>query len=339
MAITTLDGAIAGMQNPDPIVKVGIATATGGTGTLRGHTLWYSSGNPGAATANAAGVNGAAVSGAVGGSLLRSNPVSGNAYIGRWAMNASTVGTLWLIDRLWNNSGLSVTSTAAQAISAATLPARDNAGSTNGAGVMAAIEWSATGGAGTPTVTLTYTDQDGNAGNNLIIGGSSTANDTLYGGAGNDTLDALNGGWMFGGPGDDTYIVDNLGDVVVEALNQGTELVQASVSHTLAANVENLTLTGSGFARFDVGYSFSYGSAEYEAMLNGSYALSLTASLWDSFTWDNFTWDGKSLAPIEAELNGTSENIAVVIGCNSAEYQPFTINSFILHYTMLRGLR
>jgi hypothetical protein len=71
---------------------------------------------------------------------------------------------LWLIDRLWNNSGLVVTSTGAQAIAAAALPSRDGAGGTTGANVMAAIEWSATGGAGVPTVTLTYTDQDGNAG-------------------------------------------------------------------------------------------------------------------------------------------------------------------------------
>jgi len=101
----------------------------------------------------------------------------------------------------------------------------------------------------------------------------------------------------------------------------------------------SIELTGSGFARFDVGYSFSYGSAEYEAMLNGSYALSLTPSLWDSFTWDNFTWDGKTLAPTEAELNGTAENIAVIVSCTSPYFQPFTINSFMIHYTPLRGLR
>ena len=162
MAITTLDGAIAGMQAPDPIVKVGIATAA--VGAMRGYTMWYAAGNPGAATANAAGINGAAVSGAVAGSLVRVNPVSGNAYLGRLAINASTAGTLWLIDRLWNNSGLVVTSTTAQAITPATLPARSGDGTSNGAAVMAAIEWSATGGTGTPTVTLTYTDQDGNTG-------------------------------------------------------------------------------------------------------------------------------------------------------------------------------
>ena len=162
MAITTLDGAIAGMQAPVPIIKVGIATAA--VGAMRGYTPWYANGNPGAATANSAGVNGAAVSATVAGQLPRTNPISGNAYLARLGVQASTAGSLWLIDRLWNNSGLTVTSTSAQAITPATLPSRDGAGGTNGANVMAAIEWSATGGAGTPTVTLTYTDQDGNTG-------------------------------------------------------------------------------------------------------------------------------------------------------------------------------
>lgn len=161
MAITTLDGVIAGMQAPKPITKVGIATAA--VGAMRGHTLWYAAGNPGAATANAAGIDGAAVSAGVGG-IPRTNPVSGNSYLARLGITASTAGSLWLIDRLWNNSGLVVTSTSAQAMAAAALPSRDGAGGTTGANVMAAIEWSATGGAGVPTVTLTYTDQDGNAG-------------------------------------------------------------------------------------------------------------------------------------------------------------------------------
>lgn len=163
MAISTLDGAIAGMQAPQPIIKNGIATAA--VGGQRGYTLWYATGNPGAATAPSAGINGTAVSSTKAGQIPHTNPVSGNAYLARFGINASTAGTMWLIDRLWENSALSVTSTAAQAISAATLPSRSGDGTTNGANVMAAIEWSATGGAGTPTVTLTYTDQDGNAGN------------------------------------------------------------------------------------------------------------------------------------------------------------------------------
>ncbi len=51
---------------------------------------------------------------------------------------------------------------------------------------------------------------------------------------------------MAGGKGDDTYIVDNIGDVIFEAANEGIDHVFASVSYALRVNIENLTLTGAG---------------------------------------------------------------------------------------------
>jgi Ca2+-binding RTX toxin-like protein len=84
---------------------------------------------------------------------------------------------------------------------------------------------------------------NGGAGNDTLSG--LAGNDTLNGGAGNDTLNGGTGNdTMVGGAGDDTYVVDSASDVVTEAANEGTDLVQSSVTHTLAANVENLTLTG-----------------------------------------------------------------------------------------------
>jgi Ca2+-binding RTX toxin-like protein len=66
--------------------------------------------------------------------------------------------------------------------------------------------------------------------------GNSLAN-TLNGGAGADSL--------AGGAGNDIYVVDHGGDTVAEAPNAGIDTVQASVSVTLADNVENLQLLGS----------------------------------------------------------------------------------------------
>jgi Ca2+-binding RTX toxin-like protein len=85
----------------------------------------------------------------------------------------------------------------------------------------------------------------GNDFNNIITGNSS--NNSLSGYAGNDTLNGGTGADnLYGGLGNDTYIVDDVGDVITENLNQGTDLVQSSITYTLASgnNVENLTLTG-----------------------------------------------------------------------------------------------
>jgi trimeric autotransporter adhesin len=83
----------------------------------------------------------------------------------------------------------------------------------------------------------------GNAGANALAGGAG--NDSIDAGAGNDTLDGGTGlDRLAGGAGNDVYVVDNAGDLVIEAAAGGTDLVQASVSSILAANVDNLTLTG-----------------------------------------------------------------------------------------------
>ena len=81
-------------------------------------------------------------------------------------------------------------------------------------------------------------------------GGADTLNgeageDTIQGGAGNDMIDGgLGADFMFGGADDDVYVVDDSGDAAIEFSNQGTDRVDSSVTYTLLANLENLTLTG-----------------------------------------------------------------------------------------------
>ncbi len=74
----------------------------------------------------------------------------------------------------------------------------------------------------------------GNDLNNFIKG--NTSNNILNGGIGGDI--------MIGGKGNDTYIVDDEDDEVIEAANEGIDLVKASVDYELTDFVENLTLTG-----------------------------------------------------------------------------------------------
>ncbi|MFN9176732.1 MAG: bluetail domain-containing putative surface protein, partial [Synechocystis sp.] len=111
--------------------------------------------------------------------------------------------------------------------------------------VTASIDY--TLGANLENLTLSGTANLNGTGNDLnnTLNGNS-GNNTLTGLAGNDRLDGKAGAdTLIGGLGNDPYIVDNVGDVVTENLNEGTDAVTASINYTLGTNLENLTLTGS----------------------------------------------------------------------------------------------
>lgn len=147
-------------------LKVGAAMEA--AGVLHSHHA--ASGFPGAWTLGTPGVNGANLSNADGGCIPFTNASSGGVYLTGMTATMTVAGGVWLVDVLWYNTGLTVTTTTAQTFTTPTWPARDVNGSTNGEGVGFGILATATlGNAAITNTTASYTDSDGNAGATATI--------------------------------------------------------------------------------------------------------------------------------------------------------------------------
>ena len=118
-------------------------------------------------------------------------------------------------------------------------------GGTSGAAIvnLAAGTWDLTSGSGGARTIAGIEIVRGTQLGDTITGGAGV--ETLFGNGGADTLSGVGAGAdrLWGGLGNDIYIIE-AGDQVHELAGEGIDLVQSSISYTLAANVENLILTG-----------------------------------------------------------------------------------------------
>ncbi len=151
-------------------------------------------------------------------------------------------------------------------------------------------------GSNVENLTLTWSSAingTGNSLNNIIIGNAN--NNTLTGGGGNDTLISGNGlDTVIGGMGDDIYIINDLEDILTESASEGIDTVQVSVTYTLAANFENLTLTGI--------YSINgTGNASNNILVGNSNINILTGGLGN----DTYVIDSASDSVVESASEGT----------------------------------
>lgn len=139
----------------------------------------------------------------------------------------------------------------------------------------------------------------------------------------------------------------------VYALDTGTSFDGESINAVLELNYNSentprilkryrrgsFELTGNGYCEFQFAYDLAYSSVYVGQESGSTYLNNFTPSFWDSVFWDAFVWDGRTLAPSDVEIKGTGENILLRISSDADYFQPFTINSVILHYTTRRGLR
>jgi hypothetical protein len=152
---------------PLPFLKVG--TAPEAAGVM--YCFAKDSGLPGVWAVGTPGLNGRATDGLAAGDVGCMCPADAAAgafnYVNRFSINGTVAMGGMLIDILWVNTGLVVTTITAQAISAVAAAARDRNGTTNGLDIMAGLlVTAATTNAGAITnCTMNYTDSLGNTAN------------------------------------------------------------------------------------------------------------------------------------------------------------------------------
>jgi len=156
MAFTTMDQVLAALPGqPVKFNKNFQMTSGAWASTFNGV------GYPTAGATPSSGLAGDIPTAATLGALPMAASGPGTLYAARMQAGFSTSGQAGLVvlyDRVWHNSGISATVTTAQTINSVALNRPD----ANGKEVEAWWQVYAAMGAGTPNVTLTYTDQDGN---------------------------------------------------------------------------------------------------------------------------------------------------------------------------------
>jgi hypothetical protein len=99
-------------------------------------------------------------------------------------------------------------------------------------------------------------------------------------------------------------------------------------------------IAGEGYAEHSFRYELGYNSSDITQPAAKDVLLDLSAQpYWDSFVWDDFVWDGVSLQPESMSLEGSANNISLILQSNSDYFAPTTFNGAIIHYAPRRALR
>lgn len=206
------------------IIKAGTAPEAAGSS----YATLKDAGLPGAITVGTPGVAGRAVSSEAG--CLPLPTPTGSLYLTRFVVSATVAGTYRLLDLLFINSGIVVTTTTAQTINSVAFPARDANGTADGENCMIGLLFTAasTNAAAFATATVTYTNSAGT--------GSRTATLTAVGGLQIPATPVVGTVVWFQLQAGDTGVKS------IESITLATSLVTGSVS-LIVARVIDVALT------------------------------------------------------------------------------------------------
>lgn len=100
-----------------------------------------------------------------------------------------------------------------------------------------------------------------------------------------------------------------------------------------------LEASGSGYSEFSISVELGYNSTDISQPATQNQVLPFTTVQWDTFVWDQFIWDGANLGPSSVKLEGSGENISIVIRKNSDYFTPISLTGAMVRYVHRRQLR
>lgn len=149
---------------------------------------------------------------------------------------------------------------------------------------------------GTRSIHLT-----GNLQNNQLTG--NAASNILDGGAGADM--------MIGGRGNDTYLVDDIGDRILESANEGTDTIRSAIDFDLSVrglNVEYLVLTGPSEYAIGNGLANRITGNAVNNILDGKAGVdTLSGGLGNDLYLVDFIRNGRSFRMEDKIIEGTNQ--------------------------------
>lgn len=175
MAITTLDGVVAGFQTPQYFAKAGTGGVAG-----RFTSFFNANGIPGRAAISTAGRGGQTLTSYPGQIPFTNPPVGQKSYLAKFLCGTRDNGTFMLCDRVWHNSGFDVTTTGSQAFTGCPNFDRDINNATGvGEGIYIGVEYYSAINS-TATINVTYTNSAGDTGRTGTTGLNASMTTTNF---------------------------------------------------------------------------------------------------------------------------------------------------------------
>lgn len=135
-------------------------------------------------------------------------------------------------------------------------------------------------------------------------------------------------------------------DGIVYCMDKGTSFDGDSIEHFIIQHFTHLNspqtdkefyggfleISGTSYSTFSLAYELGYGRTTVPQPESIPHEVELSSAAWDEFTWDAFYWDGKTLVPDEFGMEGSGNNVAIIIRGDSDLDGSIKLSGALLQY-------